>query len=362
MLLRRDLLRSGLAVPLATMLPGGAYGQMPPPILISDMHFHSFFGDSVNHSRPVGRMLAEGQATLVSWAVAGDALWVDRRTLKQTGEPKPGEAFGWLMRELDRIKRHMAEQGLKPALAPGDIDAALAGDPHIVLSVEGASFVEANPGRLRVAYDAGVRHIQLVHFVRNTLGDFQTEPPEHDGLTGLGREVIAECNRLGILVDLAHATPTTVRAALAVSKAPMIWSHGSVTAGPAPHPGLIIWRARQLPLAEAKAIAAAGGVVGLWALTLDVGKTVEDYARRLLEIADWLGDEHAAFGTDINGLGPNFILRTYAELRRAVEIWQRQGVPDQRIRKIAGLNYARVLKAAMSPARPNGASPGRPRP
>lgn len=344
---RRDLLKSGLAVPLTAVWPSKGCSQSAAPILVSDMHFHSFFGDSVNHSRPVGPMLAEGRATLVSWAVAGDALWVHRQTLKQTGEPKPGEAFGWLLRELDRIKLHMAEQGLRPALAPGDVDAALAGEPRIVLSVEGASFVEANPRRLKVAYDAGVRHIQLVHFIRNTIGDFQTEPPEHNGLTGLGREVIAECNRLGILVDLAHATPATVRAALAASKAPMVWSHGSVTAGPMPHPGLIIWRARQLPLAEAKAIAQSGGVVGLWALTLDVGKTVEDYARRLLEMADWLGDEHVAFGTDINGLGPNFILKTYAEVRRAIEIWQQQGVADGRIRNIAGLNYARVLKAAM---------------
>ena len=348
MLPRRDLLRSGVAASLATMLPGGAFGQAPAPILISDMHFHSFFGDSVNHSRPVGQMLAEGRATLVSWSVAGDALWINPRTLKQTATPKPGEGLGWLNRELGRIKGHMAEQGLKLALGPEDIDAALAGSARIVLSVEGASFIEGDPGRVRAAYDAGVRHIQLVHFIRNPLGDFQTEPPEHNGLTGLGREVIAECNRLGILVDLAHATPATVRAALETSKAPMIWSHGSVTAEQAPHPGLSIWRARQLPLAEAKAIAQAGGVVGLWALTLDIGKTVDDYARRLLQIADWLGDEHAAFGTDINGLGPNFILRSYAEVRRTIEIWQRQGVPDGRIRNIAGHNYARVLKTAMS--------------
>lgn len=345
---RRDLLRSGLAAPLAAILPQCRPRAEPAPqILISDMHFHSFFGDSVNHSRPVARTLAEGRATLVSWSVAGDALWLHPRTLKQTGAPRPGEALGWLMRELGRIKAHMAEQGLKPALGPADVDAALAGDARIVLSVEGASFIEADPGRVRIAYDAGIRHLQLVHFIRNTIGDFQTEAPEHNGLTGLGREVIAECNRLGILVDLAHSTPTAVRAALAMSKAPMIWSHGSVTAGPPPHRGMIIWQARQLPLAEARAIAAAGGVVGLWALTLDVGRTVEAYARRLLEIADWLGHEHAAFGTDINGLGPNYILRTYAEVRQAVEIWQRQGVPERRIRNIAGLNYARVLKAAM---------------
>ncbi|MGE3917592.1 MAG: dipeptidase, partial [Hyphomicrobiaceae bacterium] len=238
-------------------------------------------------------------------------------------------------------------QGIKAALTPADVDAALRGEPRIVLAIEGASFIEGDPGRVKLAYDAGVRHIQLVHFIRNTLGDFQTEPPEHGGLSGLGREVIAECNRLGILVDLAHATPKLVIAALGASRSAPVWSHSSVTAGPAPHPGLIIWRARQLQLETAKAIATAGGVVGLWVFTGDVGKTTEAYGQRLLQMADWLGDAHVAFGTDINGLGPNYILRTYAELRRVVETWQQQGVPEARIRRIASENYARVLRAAM---------------
>lgn len=347
---RRDLLRSGAAVPLAALLRvGGARAQAPAPpaVAISDMHFHSFFGEGARNSRPVGQMLANGHAKLVSWSISGDGQWIHPRTLKQTATPGPGDALARLRRVLGQIKAHMAEQGLKPALSPADVDAASAGEPRIVLSVEGASFIESDPSRVKLAYDLGIRHLQLVHYIKNTLGDFQTEPPEHNGLTGVGREVVAECNRLGILVDLAHSTPTTVEAALAIAKAPVVWSHGSVTAGPLPHPGLIVWRARQLPLSVAKAIAAKNGVVGLWLLTHDVGKTVDDYARRLLQMADWLGDDHVAFGTDINGLGPNSIASTYAELQGAIAAWQRQGVPDRRIRRIAGENYPRVLKAAM---------------
>lgn len=344
---RRQLLGAGLASPL--LLAGEAAAQPSPPIPIADMHFHSFFPPSTYDSRPVGAMMAAGGATLVAWSISGDGPWIHPRTLKQIGTPGPGAALARLRTILARIKEHMAEQGLKPVLAPRDVDRALAGEPHIVLAVEGASFIERDPGRVQLAYDLGIRHLQLVHYIRNPLGDFQTEPPEHNALTGLGREVVAECNRLGILVDLAHATPLVVRDTLALSRAPVVWSHSSVTRGPAPHPGLIIWRARQLSLETARAIAAKGGVIGLWVLSLDVGRTIEGYADRLAEMAEWLGENHVGFGTDINGLGPNFLLSSYAEVRRVIEHWQRQHMSASRIRKIAIGNYARTLKAALGP-------------
>ncbi len=70
-----------------------------------------------------------------------------------------------------------------------------------------------------------------------------------------------------------------------------------------------------------------------------------------MELADWLGEDHVAFGTDINGLGTFGVLPGDAELRRVVEYWQRQNVDEARIEKIAFGNYARVLRAALNPAR-----------
>ena len=67
-------------------------------------------------------------------------------------------------------------------LTPDDVDSALKGQPHVVLAVEGASFVDADPSQIKRAYDLGVRHLQLVHYIKNPLSDFQTEKPEHDGL------------------------------------------------------------------------------------------------------------------------------------------------------------------------------------
>jgi membrane dipeptidase len=314
------------------------------------MHFHLLFiGPNPAASNPLARNLAGGRATLVAWSLVGDLPWmgITPRGFKQKSVPKPGETVTWFQAELARVKAHIAEQNLKIVKGPADVDLALKGDPHVVLSIEGASFLDDDPSQLQAAYDAGIRHIQLVHYIRNSIGDFQTEKPQHGGLSDQGKKVVQECNRLGILVDLAHSTPDAVTQALAISKVPMVWSHSSVTRTRKPQWMMSVTQARQLSLEGAKAIAAKGGVVGLWALRSDVGQTPEAYADRLSEMADWLGEDHAAFGTDMNGLlGP--VLTSYADLRRVVDYWEQRRMSESRIRKLAIENYGRVLKQAMA--------------
>lgn len=343
---RRTFLGCALASPFAI----GNRADAQSAIFIGDMHFHSFFAESKYHLRPLAQALAAGGTTLPAWSLVGDALWIDFNTYKQKSVPKPGEAMGWFQREMGRIKEHLAQEKLKILRTAADVDLALRGQPQVVLAVEGASFIETDLRGVKTAYDLGLRHLQLVHYTRNAIGDIQTEPAEREGLTQLGKQVVQECNRLGILVDLAHCTEAAVRDALAISRAPMVWSHGSVTRQP-PAPGsAVVWRRRQLSLDIAREIASKGGVVGLWALTVDVGKTHEAYANRMIELAEWLGEDHVAFGTDINGLGPHSVVSGYGDLRRVVDHWQRQGIAEARIRKLAIGNYARVLKAALQPA------------
>jgi membrane dipeptidase len=343
---RRQLLKAGFAWPFA--VAGSAFAK--DPIFIGDMHFHLLFiGPNPAASNPLARNLAGGRATLVAWSLVGDLPWmgITPRGFKQKSVPKPGETVTWFQAELARVKAHITEQNLKIVKGSDDVDLALKGDPHVVLSVEGASFLDDDPSQLQAAYDAGIRHIQLVHYIRNTIGDFQTEKPQHGGLSDQGKKVVQDCNRLGILVDLAHSTPDAVTQALAVSKVPMVWSHSSVTRTRKPQWMMSVTQARQLSLEGAKAIAAKGGVVGLWALRSDVGQTPEAYADRLSEMADWLGEDHAAFGTDMNGLlGP--VLTSYADLRRVVDYWEQRRMSESRIRKLAIENYGRVLKQAMA--------------
>jgi membrane dipeptidase len=345
---RRAFVTSSLALPFLS--PKGSSAQAP--VFIGDMHFHSFFGTSLNHSRPVAETMKAGPATLVSWAISGDGPWIApiARGWGQKSVPQPGETYAYFRRQIGHIKAHCAEQNLKLVRGPADVDRALNGEPHIVLAVEGAVFIEDDIGRLKAAYDLGVRHIQLVHFIRNTIGDFQTESPQHNGLTDLGKRVVAECNRLGILVDLAHCTEAAVNDALVASNRPVVWSHSSVTTTAEPHWSEVAWRARQLRLPAAKAIAARGGVVGLWALRQDVGGTPAAYADRLAALADLIGEDHAAIGTDINGLGKNGVLNSYADVARVIRLWQEKKLPPGRIRKLAIGNFARVLKSALRPA------------
>src|SRR5262249_27872317 len=159
----------------------------------------------------------------------------------------PGDALAFFDKEIERVKAHLADQNLKIVLTSDDVDRALGGEPHVVLAVEGATFVE-EPSALKAAYDLGIRHVQLVHYIRNPLADFQTEKPELNGLTELGQLVVKECNRLGMLVDLAHATSEAVHQALAVANAPLVWSHSSVTRTRTPAWTMPAWQARQLSL------------------------------------------------------------------------------------------------------------------
>src|SRR5665647_2483050 len=91
-----------------------------------------------------------------SWALAcparaeetgvfvGDVPWlrITSKGIKQKGLPKTGEAGAWFEDDLNRIKQHIAEQNLKIALTPDDVNRALKGEPHVVLSIEGATIVE----------------------------------------------------------------------------------------------------------------------------------------------------------------------------------------------------------------------------
>ena len=343
---RRQFIASGLALPLAHATSALA----ADPIYIGDMHAHFFFDPAHKmKSPPLGPAMAAGNATLVAWSLVGDLLWMGLgpRGFVQKSVPKAGDTLGWFERELTRIKKHAASQNLKIVRKARDVDRAVKGEPHIVLAVEGASFIEDDVRRVQAAYDLGIRHMQLVHYIKNSVGDFQTEKPEHGGLTEIGKKVVQECNRLGILVDLAHSTSDAVSQALQISKAPMVWSHSSITRQRTPDWTMVGWRARQLTLDGAKAIAAKGGVVGLWALRQDVGETIEGYADRLLQMADWLGDDHVAFGSDMNGLGRHAVIHEYADFRSVMAHWEKRQVPEARVRKLAIENYARVLRQVL---------------
>jgi membrane dipeptidase len=124
-----------------------------------------------------------------------------------------------------------------------------------LMGVENGWAIGKDLTMLRTFYDAGARYMTLSHTRNNDICDSSTDPAgyEHKGLSAFGKEVVAEMNRIGMLVDVSHISDQAVWDCLAISKAPIVATHSSASA--------IYKHARNLSDDLIKAIAAKGGVI-----------------------------------------------------------------------------------------------------
>jgi membrane dipeptidase len=117
------------------------------------------------------------------------------------------------------------------ALTAADVDEAfLAGKIASLLGAEGGHSIAGSLGVLRMLFALGVRYMTLTHNSNVGWADSATDAVDTGGLSDFGRSVVAEMNRLGMLVDLSHVSAATMHAALDVSAAPVIFSHSSARA------------------------------------------------------------------------------------------------------------------------------------
>jgi len=152
--------------------------------------------------------------------------------------------------------------------------------------------------RVEVAYKLGLRVLGLLHDSDASvpLGDIYTNPPRWGGLTEFGANVIKECNRLGILVDLTHCSAETVAAALKLSSQPMVFTHTGLDTRLGHNPSMgQMMRPRLLSKEHAKVIADAGGVVGVWTHLVD---SPAEYVQAVRDMAEVVGIDHVCLGTD----------------------------------------------------------------
>jgi membrane dipeptidase len=151
--------------------------------------------------------------------------------------PEPGELYRHHLERLAWIDEMVATHGLRRALSAADLEAAhQAGEPAIVMDIEGLDFLEMKLERLEEAYQRGVRHAQLVHYTPNDIGDFQTGAVTHNGLTPFCAEAIQACHRLGLVCDVAHATEDTVKQAISCHETRAALAHRAVgVEGDGPH-------------------------------------------------------------------------------------------------------------------------------
>ena len=145
----------------------------------------------------------------------------------------PTESVRRALEEIDAVRREAARH-------PGDVELATSADQilaarrrghiAILMGVEGGQAIDSDLAVLRSFFQLGVRYMTLTHTNHTPWADTASKPPEHNGLTDFGKQVVKEMNRLGMMVDISHVSDKTFYDVLATSSAPVIASHSSARA------------------------------------------------------------------------------------------------------------------------------------
>ncbi|WP_413818553.1 dipeptidase [Sphingobium sp.] len=323
--------------------------------------------------------LRKGQVGAQFWSVWVSAELPGREQVEQTLE------------QIDLVKSIAARypQTFAIVRTAQEVERAHAsGRIGCLIGVEGGGQINNNLSVLRSYAALGAGYLTLTHARAIEWADSATDDPKHKGLTESGRKVVLELNRLGMLVDLSHVSEATMRDALAVSKAPVIFSHSSARAID-DHP-------RNVSDAVLTLVRDNGGVVmvnyapayvsnayRLWSADksaektrlnappfggIDIGQpekaaadlalwlkahpaprvTLSEVADHVEHIARIAGVDHVGLGSDFDGVGdtlPSGLedVSTYPALLAEL---MRRGWSDADVAKLAGRNVLRVMRAA----------------
>jgi len=252
-----------------------------------------------------------------------------------------------------------------------------------LIGMEGGHSIDNSLAVLRMTYALGARYMTLTHVTNTEWADAAGDVPKHHGLTPFGEEVVREMNRLGMLVDLSHVSDDTMRAALRISKAPIIFSHSSARA--------VCHSERNVPDDIFKLTAENGGVVMVCflpgyvtesdrlyseAAKQEAEKLKQQFGEDAKEIRDQMaawrknyperrratlsvvadhihhirkvaGIDHIGIGSDFDGFkGATQGLEDVSCYPALLAELIRRGYSDAEIKKVAGLNVIRVLREA----------------
>jgi len=218
-----------------------------------------------------------------------------------------------------------------------------------ILHFEGAEAIGVGLDELEVFYKAGLRSLGPVwsrpnRFAHGVPFQFPHSPDTGPGLTQAGRELIKACNRMGILVDLAHLNEKGFWEVAELSSAPLVVSHAAAhTLCPS---------TRNLTDTQLDAIANAGGLIGINFNVRDLrpdGKTdpntsLIEIVRHINFISHRIGIEHVAFGSDFDGTTVCNELKDVAGLPKLIATLEDAGYDRADLRKLTHRNWLRVLK------------------
>jgi membrane dipeptidase len=255
--------------------------------------------------------------------------------------------------ELDQLDRLVICRSYAEILR-----ARQAGQIALLITLEGVEPLGGDPNLLRVFYELGVRSIGLTHLRRNQAGEgglFAPSGSSPAGLTAFGREIIRQCESLGIIIDLAHLNPAGFDEVLALTQRPVIISHTN--------PRRFYDIERNSSDEQIKQVGQRGGVVGVGAILLSPDRNdihLDHYVHQIEYVAKLAGIDGVGLGfdffefmietlskADMTGFPeayfmPNFT--THAHTRHLTRKLIERGFSDEEIEKILYGNFMRIFK------------------
>lgn len=264
-----------------------------------------------------------------------------------------GHAQRTTLAVMARLLRLVAESAGQVQLvrSADELDTCLrAGILAVVLHFEGAEAIDTDLDALEVFYAAGLRSLGLVWSRPNAFGSgvpfaFPGSPDSGPGLTPAGRELVRACNRLGILVDLAHLTERGFWDVAELSDAPLVTTHAAAHA--------LCAVPRNMTDKQLDAIRETNGVIGVaYEVAFlradgnpeDTATPLSEIVRHIDYIVQRIGIEHVALGSDFDGATIPTELGDVSGLPKLLDALRAQGYDDDALRKLTSQNWLRVLR------------------
>jgi microsomal dipeptidase-like Zn-dependent dipeptidase len=339
------LIRYGLSVGAVGILPVERLfaQQLLPPLAIPIIDAHAHLPGSAEHTFEAIR---SAKLSATSIAVMGDnftSVGDDSAYLNALNTI--GLVHGWESQGLIKIVRLPSDIPLQPK--PGEPIPA-------ILAVEGGDAIGTQLNRVDQFYRLGVRMITLVHGTVNQSGDnaighdmrtYSSYDEDDGGLTDFGQQVVARMNRLGMIIDVAHASTQTLHDVAACTRAPIVDSHTS----PLP-PSVTRRDSGRLRLYDEMAlIVETGGLVCTWPLAYDGSKldrlTFADWVAEIRVFKSYFGMRNIGLGTDSGGGLPLKIegWENISDVNQLSDAMRKGGFGTLEISSFMGLNFLRVF-------------------
>ena len=266
--------------------------------------------------------------------------------LYTSAEMTPDEAACTTLEMLGRIYDAVDAHKDSLALAFTPDDALRNKDKGLIsifIGMENGSPIHKSLALLRMYYRMGVRYLTLTHNGDNEIADSAAEGKRWHGLSPFGREVVAEMNRLGMIVDIAHVSDETFYDVIECSKSPIVSTHSCCRA--------LASHRRNMTDDMLRSLADKGGVMQVNFYPAFLSDYYETKMPSVSDIADHIdhavkvaGIDHVGIGTDFDGIEITPVgMEDISKLPRIFDELTTRGYSEDQIEKIAGGNFLRVF-------------------